>query len=323
MTTISSRVAAAGQERLLALLAALVAVSLWASAFVGIRSAGRTFAPGALALARLLVGAVALGAVVAVRRESLPPRRSLPRLIGCGLLWFGLYNLALNEAERHVDAGTASMLVNIGPLLIVGLAAAFLGEGLPGRVLSGCLVSFAGVALIGVASAEHGLQAAWGAVLCLIAALAYAGGVILQKPALDQASALTVTWLACTVGAVTCLPYAASLVRGMAAAPASAIAWTVYLGLAPTAIGFGAWAYALAKTSAGRMGATTYLVPPLAVLFGWLILGEVPPVLAIPGGLLCLAGVARARRGPATQAAKLVSSRSAAGPGQKLDVRSS
>jgi drug/metabolite transporter (DMT)-like permease len=70
----------------------------------------------------------------------------------------------------------------------------------------------------------------------------------------------------------------------------------VYLGAGPTAIGFVTWAYALARTTAGRMGSTTYLVPPLAVLLGWALLGESPPLLALPGGALCLAGVALARR---------------------------
>ena len=71
----------------------------------------------------------------------------------------------------------------------------------------------------------------------------------------------------------------------------------IYLGVAPTALGFVLWAYALARTTAGRMGSTTYLVPPLALLFGWAFLGEVPPVLVFPGGALCLAGVALARTG--------------------------
>jgi drug/metabolite transporter (DMT)-like permease len=44
------------------------------------------------------------------------------------------------------------------------------------------------------------------------------------------------------------------------------------------------------------MGAFTYLVPPLAVLLGWLVLSEAPPALALAGGLLCLAGVALTRR---------------------------
>jgi drug/metabolite transporter (DMT)-like permease len=45
------------------------------------------------------------------------------------------------------------------------------------------------------------------------------------------------------------------------------------------------------------MGATLYLVPPLAVLMGWAVLGETPPALALAGGALCLAGVFVARGG--------------------------
>ena len=40
-----------------------------------------------------------------------------------------------------------------------------------------------------------------------------------------------------------------------------------------------------------------YLVPPLTILMGWLILGDVPPLLALAGGVLCLAGVAVTRGG--------------------------
>jgi drug/metabolite transporter (DMT)-like permease len=76
------------------------------------------------------------------------------------------------------------------------------------------------------------------------------------------------------------------------------VLWTVYLGLVPTAIGFSTWAYALARTDAGTLGSMTYLVPPIAVLLGWLLLGEVPPLLAVPGGLLCLAGVGLVRLRP-------------------------
>ena len=60
----------AERERSLALGAALLTVTLWASAFVGIRSAGRDLSPGALALGRLLVASVALGALALARREG-------------------------------------------------------------------------------------------------------------------------------------------------------------------------------------------------------------------------------------------------------------
>ena len=44
------------------------------------------------------------------------------------MLWFGVYNVALNAGERRVDAGTAAMLIQVSPVLIALLAAMFLGE---------------------------------------------------------------------------------------------------------------------------------------------------------------------------------------------------
>jgi drug/metabolite transporter (DMT)-like permease len=296
MVTVTAHAPGDRRERALPITAALVAVGLWASAFVAIRSAGRELGPGPLALGRLVVGSAVLGMLVMIRREPMPPRRVLGGIAVCGVLWFGIYNVVLNEAERRVDAGTAAMLVNVGPILIAVFAGLILREGFPPRLLGGCLISFAGAALIGIATSHGGVRASWGAVLCLVAALAYAGGVVAQKPVLRHASALSVTWLACTIGAVSCLAFAPSLVHQIGHARGSAIGWMIYLGVGPTAVGFVCWAYALARSTAGRMGSTTYFVPPLTVILGWVVLGEVPPALALPGGLLCLVGVAFARR---------------------------
>ena len=283
-------------EALLAGGAALVTVVLWASAFVGIRAAGEDLSPGALSLARLLVGSAALGALVLVRRERFPARRDLPAIALCGAIWFGLYNVVLNAAERLVDAGTAAMLVGVGPVLIAIFAGTLLGEGFPRSLFAGCAVALAGVVVIGLATSQRGLVVGLGALLCLVAAFAYAGGVVIQKPLLKRVSALQITWLACGVGTIACLPFAPALLREFGEADASAVGWVVYLGVFPTAVAFTTWAYALSRTTAGRMGATTYLVPPLAVLMGWIVLGEVPPALALLGGALCLVGVALSRR---------------------------
>ena len=280
----------------LAIAAALVTVVLWASAFVGIRSAARVFSPEGLALGRLLVATAALGGIALFRREPLPSRRDLPGIAVCGVLWFGLYNIVLNEAERRVDAGTAAMLVNVGPILIAVLAGFVLKEGFPRVLIVGCAIALSGVVVIGAATSKQGIVPSWGAVLCLVAALAYAGAVVAQKPLLARASALQVTWLACAIGALVCLPFAPKLVHELPSAHASTIGWMVYLGAVPTAVGFMTWAYALKRTTAGRMGSTTYLVTPIAVLLGWALLGETPPALAFLGGALCLVGVAVARR---------------------------
>jgi drug/metabolite transporter (DMT)-like permease len=284
------------RARFAALAAALVTVLLWASAFVGIRSAGRAFSPGPLSLGRLVVAVLALAAIGRLPLPSRPALRACwPALLACGLLWFAAYNLALNAGERRVDAGTAAMLVNVGPVLIAVLAGLLLGEGFPRALFAGCAVSFAGVAVIAVASSRHTATTA-GILLCLAAALAYAGGVVAQKVVLRTLTGAQTIFLCCVIGMVACLPFAPQLVSQLDSAPGGSIGWLVYLGLAPTALGFSTWAFALRRSDAGRLAATTYLVPPVSILLGWLWLGESPAALAYVGGAMCIAGVAVTRR---------------------------
>ncbi|MER6038034.1 MULTISPECIES: DMT family transporter [unclassified Streptomyces] len=286
----------APRHPLLPAAAAVFTVVLWASAFVAIRSAGDAYSPGALALGRLLAGALTLGVLCVVRREGLPPRAAWRGIALSGVLWFGFYMVALNWGEQRVDAGTAALVVNVGPLLIALLGSRLLGDPMPPRLLAGMAVSFAGAVTVGLSMSSGGGGASLlGVVACLLAAMAYAAGVVSQKPALGQASALQVTTFGCLVGAVVCLPFAGQLVSEAAHAPVSATLDMVYLGVFPTALAFTTWAYALARTTASRMGATTYAVPALVVLMSWLVLGEVPGALTLVGGVLCLAGVAVSR----------------------------
>ncbi|MFJ3881647.1 DMT family transporter [Streptomyces sp. NPDC090077] len=285
---------------LLTLGAVCFTVCAWASAFVSIRSAGAAYSPGALALGRLLAASLVLVTLLLLRREGLPPRGARRGILLSGLVWFGGYTVALNWGERLVDAGTASLLVNTGPILMALLAARLLGEALPPRLLTGMAVSFAGAVVVGLSmsSGGDGSTPVLGVVLCLLAAVAYATGVVAQKPALSYGTPLQITTFSCLVGTVACLPFAGQLAAEVPRAPLSATLNAVYLGVVPTALAFTTWTYALARMPAGKLGATTYAVPAVVVLLSWILLGEVPAWLTLLGGLLCLAGVAVSRHRP-------------------------
>ncbi|WP_327260338.1 DMT family transporter [Streptomyces sp. NBC_01232] len=275
-------------------------VFAWASAFVSIRSAGAAYSPGALALGRLLAASLVLVVLLLVRRQGLPPREAWRGIVVSGVVWFCGYTIALNWGERLVDAGTASLLVNTGPILMALLAARLLGEALPPRLLVGMAVSFAGAVVVGLSmsSGEGGSTSVLGVGLCLIAAVAYATGVIAQKPALSYGTPLQITAFACLTGTVACLPFTGQLLAEIPKAPVSATLNMLYLGVVPTALAFTTWTYALARMPAGRLGATTYAVPAIVVLLSWGLLGEVPAWLTLLGGVLCLAGVAVSRYAP-------------------------
>ncbi len=298
------------QTTLLPVLAVGITLLLWSSAFVAIRHL-HAVPPGAMALGRLLIGTVVLGLFLVHKRFrrsgpggtarlTMPTGRDWLPITIIGLLWFGVYMVALNAAEQRIDAGTASMLVQLSPIVIAVLAAVFLHER-PSRFLAiGLIVAFGGVVLIAVATSRAaptgGGGDLLGVLLVLLAAVTYSISVIAQKSVLARVPALEVTFFGCLIGTVCCLPFAGPLLSAVRDGQADSLWWIGYLGVFPTAIAFFTWAYALTAMTASSLGATTYLVPPITVLLGWLFLGEVPPLLAVLGGALSLCGVMIARR---------------------------
>jgi drug/metabolite transporter (DMT)-like permease len=291
----------------LPLLAVATTLVFWASAFVAIRHLAHDFSAGPLTLARMGVAAIALAFVALRHGLPRPSRRQWVSITVIGVLWFSIYHLALNQGEVWVDAGTAAMLLQVSPVLVAALAVTFLGERFTAPLVIGLLVAFAGVALIGLSgSGDSGVDSdkmLLGALLCLVSAATYSVSLILQKPLLTDLSAVHVTWLACAIGAITCLPFGPSLVSEVADAPASSLLWLIYLGVFPTAIAFTTYAYALRHMTASSLGVTTYLVPPITIVMALVFLGETPPAVAYVGGALALIGVAITRRSSTRRAA--------------------
>lgn len=191
-------------------------VLMWGSSFVVIRSAGTDLDPGPMALLRMAVATVIL-APVALRAGVLrrvPRGRLLGLVLLYGVLWFAGYQLALNAAERYIDAGTAALFVNAAPLLIALGAGTLLREGLPARLLVGGAVGLVGVTIMSLGVSGGGLSgpgAAGGVVLALLAAVLYATSVLLQKVILRRLDGLSATWLGFVVGTVVLLPFAPAL----------------------------------------------------------------------------------------------------------------
>jgi drug/metabolite transporter (DMT)-like permease len=271
------------------LLAVSTTVLLWASAFVAIRAATRWFGPAELALLRFAIASLVFAIWAMLARPSLPGRRDLLLLLVAGGLGIAAYNVLLNAGERRLDAGTAAMLVNTGPLWVALLAGLLLRETVGRRLVLGMVVSFAGVSLIG--GSGGGLGLASSAVLVLLAALAQAAQFVLQRPVLARLHPAAVTAFAIWAGTLFLLPATASLGAQLADAPIRAVGIVLYLAVLPGALAYFAWAYALVRVEAARLARTLYLVPAITILLSWALLGEGPGASALAGGALAIAGV--------------------------------
>ncbi|GAA1442598.1 DMT family transporter [Mycobacterium cookii] len=277
--------------------AGAITLVMWASAFVVIRHVAHDVSPGALGAGRLLVAALVVAPLVLRRGWVRPNGREWALLALGGVGWFGVYNLALNAGERHVDAGTAAMIIQIGPVIVALLAVPLFGERLHAWLLAGMVVGFAGVAVIARGSSTDADASLLGVGLVLVAAAMYAVGVLTQKVLLRRLPSVQVVFVSFLTGSLICLPFSGDL-PGIVADGGAELWWIVYLGVLPTAVAFTTWAYALTHTDAGALSLTTFLVPGIATLVAWLTIDEVPPSLTFLGGALAIVGVLMTRRRP-------------------------
>ena len=272
----------------LAGLAAAVTVLLWASAFPAITVAVRTLGPAGLAVARLSVASVTLLLVAPLLGVRVPRARDLPLIALCGLAGMTGYQLLLNAGERVVPAGTASLLIATAPVYASLLAVGFLGEHATRRRWAGSAIALAGTAVIAV---SHGLGFGTSALLVLAAAVLQAIFHTAQKPLLARYTGFEVTAYAMWAGTVFILPWTGSLLRALPHAGGAAIGSAIFLGVAPSAAGFAAWAYAMARMDVGRATLSLYLVPAAASLISLVWLGQVPGPVELAGGAVALGGV--------------------------------
>jgi drug/metabolite transporter (DMT)-like permease len=151
-----------------------------------------------------------------------------------------------------------------------------------------------------IAVSKGGVEFRGAALLVLAAAVVQGVYHTAQKPLLGRYTGFEVTVYAMWSGTLLVLPWSGALVRSLPHASAGAIGAAVFLGVAPSAIGFLTWAYGVARVEISEATAGLYLVPVVAIVSAYLWLGEVPGLLAIVGGAVALLGVVAAGAGQRT-----------------------
>jgi drug/metabolite transporter (DMT)-like permease len=277
-------------RRQLVMLLALSAI--WGSSFMFIKVGVRQLEPSSLVAGRLLLAAVTLVVVVAVR-TPLPTAFEQIRAHLRPFLFVALFNSVvpfwlLAWGETRIDSGLAALLQACAPLFTALLAAFFVrSERVEGRRLVGVLVGFGGVALL-VGAVPSG--SVLGALAVVLTGFCYAASSLAGGRYLTGVPAATIALGTTSLAAVISLPL------GIAQLPGSVPGWKVIgsvLALGIVGLGIAYILYFALITGAGASRAilVTYLVPPMALFYGATVLDEGLKLTDLAGLALILLGV--------------------------------
>jgi drug/metabolite transporter (DMT)-like permease len=272
------------------MLALVVSVLLWASAFPAIRVALVAYPPVEIAFLRYFLASAVLGIYAWVVRMPMPLLRDLPAIALYGFLGFSLYNVALNIGEQTISAGTASFVISAEVGLIALLARLWFDERL--RIVGwvGVALCVAGVGAISL-GAGGGVQLSLGVVWVFVATLSISVYTVAQKPLLQRYSAIQFTAYAIWAGTAFLLVFSPGAFQSLPSASLPSTLAIAYMGLFPGAIAYIAWSYVLSQMPAARAGSFLALIPVATLAIAWLWLREVPTGAALLGGAIVFCGV--------------------------------
>jgi len=264
-------------KRTLALVCLAGAVLFWGTSFAATKTALNTFTPMTVIWLRMVIASVVFAPAWFFLPKPRYQRGDARWLALIVLLQPCVYFLAEGYAVKLTTSSAAGVISAIVPLLVAAGAWLFLGEHLSVRSGVAIAISLLGVALLSIGGQAQAAapNPILGNVLELLAMAAAAGSMIALKHICSRYNPWFVTGLMAAVGSVFFLPGAlASGLASIVDAPPVAWASVVYLGIAVSLGAFGLYNTAVTLMPANRAALAINLVPAVALLSGWFVLGE-------------------------------------------------
>lgn len=265
-------------------------ILIWGTAFPAIRMGLESYTPEHLTLLRLLIASFILLLFSFLYKLRLPNLKDIPAIFLFGALGFTFYHIALNYGEKTVNAGSASLIVSVTPIVTAVLAFVFLNEKMKANGWIGGVISFIGIAFISF-SQGGSIQFNSGGLFILLAAVSESLFFVFQTSYLKKYGFLPFTIYTILSSTVCMLIFLPGMYQEILVAPLEVNLSVIYLGLFPTVLPYIALAYIISHTGASEATSSLYLMPVIACFIAWVWLGEVPTFISVVGGVITILGV--------------------------------
>jgi drug/metabolite transporter (DMT)-like permease len=249
---------------------------LWSFAFVAGKT-GVTYCPPLILLAArfLLAGILILGISALRRDEWSLSWRDVAVFAVLGVANNALYLGLGYTGLQTVSAGLGGLIVSANPIFTAVLAAMFLGEALTWRKVAGLLFGIIGVALIVWHRIAIGTDSLHGILFTLASLASIVAGTILFKLFAPKGNLWLGNGVQNIAGGLAVTPFALTLSSVHDIVPNMQLLGAfAFLVLGGSILAYLLWFHLLKTCGATAASAYHFLMPPLGMLFAWMVLGE-------------------------------------------------
>jgi drug/metabolite transporter (DMT)-like permease len=274
--------------------AGLAAASIWGGMYVVSKVVLDVIPAFTLITLRLVLGALSLMLILAIRGVDKPGLRTLSGAVAIGFVGYGA-SLGLQFIGTHLStAVNASLVTSASPLFIFFFGVLLLGEKPTPERIGALVLAFLGViAVIDPKQAVLGTEVALGNLILLGAALTWGLYSVLVKRISIQIGTMEFSVLAFLGGLLLSAPitilkdnpgWFQFMTPGL---------WlgVLYLGVVSTGLAMYLWNYSLAMLDAGLVSLLFFAQPVVGTILGALLLGETLTSAFWLGAMLIGAGL--------------------------------
>ena len=260
---------------------------IWGYNWVVMKKVMRYADPFDFSAVRTLFGALALFAVLMLRRKPLKPV-ALGQTLLLGLLQTTAFTALIQWALVSGGAGKTAVLVYAMPFWLLPMAWVFLGERVRG--VQWLAVTLALVGLVFILDPWKAQGDLFSTSLALLASVSWAASAVLVKRirARFEVDLLSLTAWQMLLGSVVLCAVAWLLPSAPPQLTTYFVVALIYNALLATGLAWLIWLVILDRLPAGLAGLASLAVPAVGVLAGWIELGERPSAPE-SFGMVCIA----------------------------------
>ena len=269
---------------------AFIAIFFWATAFVLTKVVLKEVDVTTLGVLRYFFASIIVIFILIKQKISLPKLKDIPAFVFAGFSGYAGYIVFFNMATLLSSPSTLSVINALAPAITAIVAYFIFNEKIKiiGWISMG--ISFCGILILTLWNGT--LTVNKGVIYMLIGCVLLSLYNISQRYLTKKYSSFDVSMYSMLIGGILLVVYSPSSVRNIFSISFNSLILIIYMSVFPSIISYFFWtkAFEIAKHTT-EVTSFMFVTPVLATLMGIIILGDIPKLSTLIGGVVIILGM--------------------------------